>query len=105
MAASAFSVQPQLAQAQVVMGVTERHKTAALKRLMEPFIRISLATIERAEACSGIATASRSADEFQFTRETGVREADERVAGARSVQGVRKARQIEKRWVQGVQRV
>src|SRR5260221_664149 len=102
MAASAFKVQPQLAQAQVVMGVTERHKTAALKRLMGPFIHISLATIERAEACSGITTASRSAAEFQFKRETGGREADARVAAARSVQGVRKRRQMGKQWVQAV---
>src|SRR6267154_4315454 len=105
MAASAFSVQPQLAQAQVVMGVTERHKAVAPKRLMEPFIRISLATIERAEACSGISTAGRSAAEFQFTRETGDREADERVGGARSVEEVRQRRQMRKRWVQAVQRV
>ena len=96
MAASAFSVQPQLAQAQAVTGVTERHKTAALKRLMEPFIHIFPATIERAEACSG-STASRSAAEIQFKRERAGREADERVGGARSLEGVRKRRRMEKR--------
>src|SRR5712672_2952992 len=113
MAASAFSVQPQLAQAQVDIGVTERHKTAALKRLMEPFIRISrdrhgsrlTQGIERAEACSGMTTASRSAAETQFKRETAGRAADERVGGVYPAEGFRKRRQAEKRWARAAQRL
>jgi hypothetical protein len=78
---------------------------------MEPFIRISrdrlgsrlTQGIERAEAYRGITTASRSEAESQFKRETVDREAGERVGGVRSLEGVRKQRQIEKRWARAVQ--